>query len=235
MGVFDVCCAESGLVLGGDARLILLAEESPGRFEPIALPISGAYDRLGGIDLPEPYDTNVGHIAAFCARLEFDELPRDASFEERLPEMAHAVSEGRWGRIWGRKVAYALVDGRIYGAIAENAEDTLEKTLFEELFERAFPMRDLSMEVYGSLGAGEKRALRADLAEFVRYREWGTALKPVDLEESGQFTGYSAKEHPGSAAEPFVKAARKKYARHPHVLEAVEANAEYWKEIEDRR
>lgn len=233
MAVFDVFCAESGLVLGGDARLILVAESSPGRFEPIALPIAGRYDRHGCIDLPEPFDTIVMHVASFCCRLDFDDLQRDAAFDERLSEMTHAATDDRWGRLWGRKVSYALVDGRVYAAIAETVEDTFRSAIFEELFERAFPVREMSAEVYAPLDASVQRALRADLVEFVRYRTFGTALLPVRVDKRVQFTGYSAKKS-ANAAKPYVKAARRKYARYPRILDAVEANAAYWLEKEAR-
>src|SRR5262245_19616001 len=54
MGFYDTRCAISGLsTLCSRVYLILLKETASGVFAPIALPITGRYNRLGGIDAHE--------------------------------------------------------------------------------------------------------------------------------------------------------------------------------------
>lgn len=241
MGFFEVFCGESDLVLGGDTRLILVTEAAEKRFEPIALPLAGSYNRYGSIDAPQSLDANAAAIDAFCRGLTFDSSPSKPDFDHRLMAMNHGVSEDSWARWKDRKISFALVYGPVYDAIVETvagggkqewatmAHSALDSRPFEELFARAFPLTDLSLSIYAPLDAPREAALKPALAEFVRFRAWGTALLPVNVEEGGQCCGY-ADRGDDLYAERFVEAAKKKYAGFPRILAALEANKLYWQD-----
>lgn len=106
MGFFDVHCAHSGLALVEDTRLVLLLETDNG-WKPLGAPLSGTYDRLGGIDEPEDPSP------AFVAFTEWmEELVGESDFEEILFQLRDG--EGQWN---GHELNYALVDEAVYQAL----------------------------------------------------------------------------------------------------------------------
>lgn len=245
MGFFDLYCAESGLPLRGDTRLVLLAEETGGRWSPIALPLCGEYDRVGAIDFPSSLDERSASVDAFLRRLEFGFPPGRTGLGERLRAAAPFLKDGAWkGGAWlgppRRVVGYTLLDAGIYSAIADvvgearkrewewAAYGVLEERPFEEVFTRAFRLVDLAREVCSELTEARKKAMRKPLLELARVVAWGTTFAPVDFDAGGQFDGYYVDGPPERSVAPFVRAAREKYAAHPVVLRAVDANARRW-------
>lgn len=242
MGFYDVCCAESGLVLSGNARLMLIAAanaESRDRYEVIGLPMIGCYDRLGLIDLPDELDAAAKAVEKVCMTLEVASSGDD--FHAVLDTMNQMPQKTVWN---GRRIAWALVDDGIYRAIVRTVAagerpewaalktGVLEKADLPTLLSAAFALPEVSRELYGDLLNNPPPWMRTALEDAARFRAWGTALKPVDIFSSGQYTGYSRAEHDDSAAEPFVVAARKKYKAFPQVLEAVAANEARWRGLD---
>lgn len=253
MGPFEVLCSESRLVLGGATRLIVVAELGPGRYAPIALPLLGPYNRAGLIDLPPRLDDNARMIERFLRKLPLDVDARRADLAEllrrlRAPRRLSAPMQlsFEWGTGSGPKASFTLVDDGIYTAVARTvaqggqangsgcAEGELERLDLDAAFAAALPLDDASRAIYEPMSAQRREALREQVALLARFRAWGATFMPLDPGEMGRCAGYSEEDHPGAAAEPYVVAARKKYADYPLLLEAVRGNERYWREFDEQ-
>ena len=239
MGVFDVFCAESGIALHGDTRLVMLAESGNECFEPIALPIKGCYNRYGSIDASDDsLDKNGRAIFEFCKKLKYDTPPFGKEFEEHLSVLNMGPSEDSWARWNGQRISFALLHDGIYEAIAQTvmnggkpewtpySKASLQRKTFQSLFDDAFHNSAISRTIYPELPT----KLQGELIEFVCYRAWGTPLTPLDVTKGDQFTGFSKGENIDSAPEDYLNAARKKYESFPLLLEALNQDERRWRE-----
>jgi uncharacterized protein (TIGR02996 family) len=123
--MYECICVESGLVLDGNSRLLLVAEVGD-RYHPFTLPLRGTYDRGGRIDLPAKLDANAKAIHEFVGDgIDFvAKMPKRASLtlDAVLDELRADGPGGSWE---SRKVSVTLVDDGIYtavaGVVADNA------------------------------------------------------------------------------------------------------------------
>ena len=253
MGLFEVLCSESRLVLGGSTRLVVVAEVGPERYAPIALPLVGTYDRAGLVDFPPRLDDNSRMVERFLRKLALDAASRGAALGDLLRKLRAPRRLGapvqlsfEWAAGSPLKASYTLVDAGIYAAAArtvaqggrpewsEFGEGELERLDFDALFAAALPRGDISRAIYEPLSAPRRDALREQLALLARFRAWGASFAPLDPGVMGRCTGYSEEDHPGAAAEPYVVAAAEKYADAPLLLEAVRQNERYWREFDEQ-
>lgn len=239
MGVFDVFCAESGIALNGDTRLVMLAESGNGRFEPIALPIKGCYNRYGSIDADDDsLDENGRAVFEFCKKLKYDTPPFGKEFEEHLSVLNMGPSEDSWAEWNGHRVSFALLHGGIYDAIVQTvmsggkpnwtpySKASLKNKLLQSLFDEAFRNAAISRAIYPKFPA----KLQAELIELLRFRAWGTTLTPLDITKCDQFTGFSRRQNVEGAPEDYLNAARKKYEPFPLLLDALKQDEQRWRE-----
>lgn len=125
MGLFDSMCCESGLIIKGDQRLILIAEvpavkaKATEVWMPIALPIAGTNDRGGTMDVPKKLDANMKAVVAFGKTLAFEDEDVKASkvgLEALLDELR---GDGSGATSKERRVSFALIAGEVWSAIVK--------------------------------------------------------------------------------------------------------------------
>jgi uncharacterized protein (TIGR02996 family) len=118
MGLFDSMCAESGLIIEKQQRLILLAQQANDdeRWVPIRLPIKGTNDRGGTMDVPRKLDANMKAVAALARNLVYEGEAWVTGLEGMLDEIRADGSGATWN---GRAVSFALVEGGVFDAIVK--------------------------------------------------------------------------------------------------------------------
>jgi hypothetical protein len=206
------------------------------------LPLVGDYDRYGLIDLPPRLDDNERMVEQFLRKMLRDAAPATAGLDALLRELRWPTP--RLAAHSQLEASYVLVDDGIYTAVAKTvaqgeraewskyAAGELERLDFDALFAAALPLTSISRAIYEPLLPVQRDALRQELLLLARFRAWGARLAPGGApDEIGQCAGYAEKLHPGAAAEPYVLAARERYAGLPFLLEAVLANEDYWREF----
>lgn len=244
MGFFEMLCSESELVLGGETAFILLGEKNVDHWTPIAVPLFDTYDRLGRIDMPGdfPKDKIDENAKAILAFLQQCKAANGASPEEEtLGELVDEHLKDGFLNREGKRISYALVDARVYHAIAKTVEngdkpewkpvskDSLNNLDVESLFDRAFDLASMSKEIYKEPGKYSSWLLEP-LRELCRYKTWHGQFQPFDLDADGpgQCSGYAG----AYGTKEYCEKSRAKYMEYPLILEAIEQNAEYWKELD---
>jgi hypothetical protein len=244
MGFFEVLCSESELVLGGATAFILLGENNPDDWTPIAVPLFDTYDRLGRIDMPGDFaEDEIGENAQLIlAFLQQCKAATGGSPEEKtLGELVDEHLKEGFLTWEGKRISYALVDQRVYHAIAKTVEtttnpewkavckDSLDNLDAVCLFDKTFDLARVSKAIYKE-PSKYKSWLLDPLKELYRYKTWHTQFQPFDLyaDGPGQCNGYDSKY----GTKKYCEKAREKYRKYPLILEAIEENAEYWKELD---
>ena len=131
VGFYDCRCLATGVSLkGSDAALVLLQQTGAGH-RPIALAITGAYDRLGAIDNIDEDDNTELVLAYFLAKLRSGEFAVDEDYFRaagRYP--INALEQLLWGFernindngtaavLHGRPVVFALICRKVWDAVA---------------------------------------------------------------------------------------------------------------------
>jgi hypothetical protein len=230
MGFFDLHCVESGLALEGPTAVLLIAKNGE-QWLPCALPCIGTYDRFGGVD--ELWIDDAGEEILSAVARSLPNVEPDIALEDLLHELVRST-RGQWA---GRDVSYTLIDAPVYHAAAETVrarpgydDATLDAMAPSTLIAKAFPFPEC-LGLYRGIEAKSREALK----ELVRFRAWGTALRPVAEAASGQYCGFmppSSMEGSAAFTLDLVKAARARYAGHPAILEAIEENADRWSELD---
>jgi hypothetical protein len=260
MGNFDVMCAESRIPLTGEVRLLLIAESAagateppadlapsapgvrgwraPGEFFPIAVPLTGRYDREGGIVLPDPLPSHGLLIQSLFRTIKFDQKPKSRKLGDVIPALRQGMSEDNWARSNGRRISYVLFDAKVYDAMARTVEkggradwDATKKWYGRStttLLSQAFPIPDLRTTLFGKLEAEQLEKLRFDIVSVLKLKSFGFRPTPIDIEGAQTFTGVSGP----TGVESHIAAARERYAAQPLLLAAVEAAEARWKAVE---
>lgn len=234
MGVFDVQCAASGIVLDGRTRLLFVLD-SPEGPSPCLPPLSGTYDRYGKIEdvRPGPARSVAEKVAK---KLDLDELEElfDAAFED-------GAALGK------RTLRYALVDELVYRAIVATVasggvsgvpadrEAALAAMKLDDLVAAALADPQLALPLLKPHVDDEE--LRHDLVSLALFREMPLSLSLTTVDSpSGQYLFFHesrAKQADGLAAETETRAAEKKFASYPLVLAAIAENERVWLEREN--
>ena len=179
MGLFDVPCALTGMMLSEEARCFWLAKNDKG-WSVIALPLRGSYNRLGAIDdIGE--GPNHDALLACAKRLTLPSAAEDGEdLESYLNEMNKGVSEKAWATLGKVPVSFMLVDDRAYRAAIETLQGGGKKGVavdrkalvaksFDELAEIVFPGSAITTEIYGSLPAPAKKKLFDELVDLAGF------------------------------------------------------------------
>lgn len=260
MGQFDVMCAESRIPLTGEVRLLLVAESAagateppaafeqpaagvrgwraPGDFFPIALPLTGRYDRDGGIVLPDPLPSHGLLIQSLFRTIKFDQKPKSRKLGDVIPALRQGLSEDLWARSNGRRISYVLLDAKVYDAMARTVEkggradwDATKRWYGRsttQLLNQAFPIPDLRTTLFGKLEAEQLEKLRFDIVSVLKLRSFGFRPTPIDIEGAETFTGVTGP----TGVEPLVASARVRYAAQSLLLAAVDTLEARWQAIE---
>ncbi len=127
MGAFHCVCAESGLLVTDEQRLIVLRELAADSWVPIAVPIASSPDGYGRMEDPKRLDPNLKSILAFGKTLDY-EGPVPANLDVRKLGLGTMIDNiqgdgGGPGGLTtcatreGHRISYALIYGPIYDAI----------------------------------------------------------------------------------------------------------------------
>ncbi len=253
-------CAESRIPLTGEVKLLLIAEaaagavepppdqaapesgergwRAPGEFFPISVPLTGRYDRAGGIVLQEPLSPQALLIQSLFRTIKFDAKPKSRKLVDVLPALTQGLAKNEWARSNGRRISYVLIDAKVYDAMARTVEkggradwDATKKWYGRsttQLLSHAFPIPDLRTSLFGKLEAEQLEKLRFDIVAVSKLRVYGFRPTPIDIEGASAYTGLTG---PTGVA-PLIEAARARYADQPFLAAAVDAAEARWRAIE---
>jgi hypothetical protein len=194
MGFYDCRCMVTGVSLkGADAALVLL-QQAGDAFRPVALAVTGNYNRLGSIDdIKEDANTEL-ILEYFLGKLRSGELAVDADYfegrdgypvedvEQLLACFERNINDNPDAAVLGgRPVVFALIARTVWVALARAAGPV--RTSGTALFRRLFPDGPAADIYRGSL-TKVSRHLRelAAVSDFLDGR--GLAWRPA--ESTGQ-------------------------------------------------
>jgi hypothetical protein len=245
MGFYDVRCGVSGLsTRAARVRLILLRQE-PAGLVPVALPVTGTYDRLGCIDNIQPSWNadllllglqSLIHDGAITIHWEtFSYRPQPLKTLEQVlsPIERGCTMDMTTVTCEGRPLRFMLVIERVYDAVVATVtgnrtarwagvQDAALRTLpLGDLLERAFqgvaPAPAL-YELLGAATAAEETRARADLMRFIQFRTF------LDQRHRWSY-GANPGQHYDDDERAFVAEAKERFSLQPHLLAAVKASA----------
>lgn len=245
MGFYDMRCGVSGLsTRAAKVRLILLREE-PAGLVPVALPVTGTYDRLGSIDNIQPtWNTDLllfglqALIRDGKITIHWDAFSKRTAPLGTLEQVLSPIERGCTMDITtvtceGRPLRFTLVIDRIYDAVVDTVasnrtarwaevQDAALATLpLRDLLERAFHGVAPAPALYELLGAAteeEEARARADLVRFIQFRAF--------IDQRHRFTyDAEARQHFDDDERAFVAEANERFALQPHILTAIKACA----------
>jgi hypothetical protein len=230
MGFYDCRCLVSGVSLkGADAALVLL-QQSGQTHQPIALAITGNYNRLGCIDGIDEDDNTQIVFDYFLQKLESgdfvveadylragDYYPIDdvekllACFERNVNDHHNAAVLG------GRPVVFALISRAVWDALARAVPRPRGSA--RDWFRRCFA-GSASEELYRN----KLTKVSAHLQEFAAVSEFLTARE----------IPWGVADHPGQdyaeEMRQYLAEARRTFADSPVMLEALD---DYESEVRD--
>jgi hypothetical protein len=224
MGFYDYRCMATGVSLkGAKTALVLLIWADTGD-HPIALAVTGQYNRLGSIDAIEEDDNTRLIFDYFLARLRGGELVVDEAELgggqikdlERLLELVErcVTMDDDTVVLDGRRVLFALVSRVVWDAIARQARSSRESST--ALFQRLFGGVAVAQDIYKGSLTKVSRHLRelAAVQDFLVER--GIAWRPPDDPE----------QHYAEEMAEYLRAAREQFRDCPAVLEGLDAYKE---------
>jgi hypothetical protein len=208
-------------LLGADAALVLLQQRAA-VYNPIALAITGNYNRLGSIDGIDEDANTILVLNYFLEKLGCGEFVIDQDYfaPERYP--IKNLEQLLWGFernmndyenaavLNGQRIVFALIYRGVWSAIAQSTPPTHESptTQFRRLFEGV----PIAEEIYQGNLAKVSRHLGELSAVSNFLASCGLAWKPA--EEVGQ--------HFTEEMRQFLEEARQGYRDSPSVLQALD-------------
>ncbi len=149
MGFYDCRCMVTGVSLKGAGATLVLLQQTGATHHPIALPVQGAYNRLGSIDGVEE-DANAALILRyFLDKLQRGEFVVDADYlrphnafpieniERLLAAFERNINDNPQAAVLsGRPVVFALIARAVWDAVASAAPppSAPAATVFQRLF-----------------------------------------------------------------------------------------------------
>lgn len=192
MGFYDARCMITGVSLKGSGAALVLLQQHQEVYHPIALAITGQYDRLGSIDMIDEDENTALILRHFLDQLatktfvvDEESLRIDEAFpietiEQLLRGFERNINDGPgYAALNGQPVVFALVAATIWNAIAGVAQTpTNDRATFREQFDDA----SVAAQIYGerlekvSGQLHEFAAVNAFLA--ARKIPWAPATEP---------------------------------------------------------
>lgn len=222
MGFYDCRCMVTGVSLKGAGAALVLLREVGGAHHPGALPVKGAYNRLGSIDHVEE-DVNTALILRyFLDKLRRGEFVVDAEYLR--PHNAFPVENS--GQLFaafernindnstaavlsGRPVVFALIARKVWDAIASAAPppSAPASTVFQRLF-KGVPTAE---GIYRGNVAKVTRPLQelSGVHQFLAGR--GLTWRPAD----------GPSQHSAEEMRAYLDAARQAFRDSPVVLQGL--------------
>lgn len=249
MGFFDFCCPVSGLSLrAANAVHVGLIALTPGRWQPLTLPLAGCYDRLGSIDGFKPdFRTEMlvagfarfaraGRVAADDVAGEFAEFTGAPDILGLLAMFERVNTMSQWNSMKftldGHPLRQVLVHAEVFAALAPVTRRPQAPTSEQLAAQLArSPMAPQARELYEqafSASDAVRSAAGVALTQLTSVTDWlerrGLGWSPVV--ESGQF-------YPDDDLK-FARQARVRLADAPELLPVIDRSiAEFEREVAD--
>jgi hypothetical protein len=218
MGFYDCRCMITGVSLkGADAALVLL-QEAGETHHPIALPVKGAYNRLGCIDGIRQ-DANTALILKYF----LDKLPRGEfvvapgclpveNLERLLAAFERNINDNSQTAVLsGRPVMFALISRAVWDAVASSAPPLSAPTA--TVFQRLFKGVRAAEGIY----RGNVAAVAGHLQELAGVHQFlagrGLTWRPAE----------GASQHSSGEMRAYLEAARQAFRDAPVVLKGLRA------------
>jgi hypothetical protein len=149
MGFYDCRCMVTGVSLKGAGAALVLLREAGGAHHPVALPVKGAYNRLGSIERIEEDASTALILRYFLDKLPRGELVVEQDYlrahkafpvenlEQLLTAFERNINDNpRAAVLNGRPVVFALIARAVWDAIASAAPppSAPAATVFQRLF-----------------------------------------------------------------------------------------------------
>ncbi len=148
MGFFDARCMVSGVSLKGSQAALVLVQQTEAAYHPIALAITGQYDRLGSIDGVAEDENTALVLQYFLDQLATGALVVDREYleegktfpirpiERLLRCFERGMNDGPDLPRSDRSVVFALVASTVWNAIVSAAPKPSgdDRTTFDRLF-----------------------------------------------------------------------------------------------------
>jgi hypothetical protein len=171
MGFFDARCMITGVSLKGSEAALVLLQQHEESYHPIALAITGQYDRLGSIDgIDEDENTDLvldyflNQLAeqAFVVDVESLRIHESypiATIEQLLRGFERNMNDGPgYAVLNGQPVVFALVSATVWRAIARTSSPHQD----DATFHRLFGANPVPLQIYG----GHLKDVSCQLGEF---------------------------------------------------------------------
>jgi hypothetical protein len=226
MGFYDYRCMVTGVSLKGAATALVLLEELDRSHRPIALAITGNYNRLGSIDgIEEDGNTDLvfaylrakhqsGEMVVDPAELEYrgmDDLEALLALIERnVTESPNSVLLG------GRRIFYALICQEVWKAVVCAHQPKEESA--SDLFARLFKGVPIAEDIYKGQLTGVKRHLQdlAAVSDFLTSH--GLTWKRPNPGNEGEVS-----QHYGEEMRQYLEEAKLAFHDCPTMLQGIEA------------
>jgi hypothetical protein len=179
MGFYDARCMVSGVSLKGTDAALILLEQAGDAYRPIALAITGNYNRLGcidGIDEDDNTDLILEYFLAGLRSGEFVavEYPQENGFtpiegiENLLNCFERNINDFPTSAVLGgRPIVFALICRAVWTALARSGPTS--EAAPEQLFAQLFNSVPVAEEMYREKLSGVTRHLRelSAVADFM--------------------------------------------------------------------
>jgi|SRR5579883_714164 len=147
MGFYDARCMVTGVSLKGSQTALVLLQKHHESYHPIALAITGQYDRLGSIDMIDEDDNTDTILSYFLAQLETKKFVVDDEYlrsheafpietiEQLLRGFERNINDFSEAACLGRPVVFTLISARVWEAIARaSVQKESDRVTFDRLF-----------------------------------------------------------------------------------------------------
>lgn len=213
MGVFDVRCGVTGLVLRTERVALLIGVIDKAGWRPIALPMYGSYDSYGRIENVQT--TSSTRVAAEALRKLAKHADKPGPKLEGLLELlSMAFTDASPSKLDKKPIHFVFVERRVYDAIIEGQADAFAGKTFDELLTEHLPD---GVPLYAAMKPIERRSQQAEASRFARFLASSVALRPTTSEDLAQ--------NDDDEIEKAIAEARARFAGNARVLAAIDAYA----------
>jgi hypothetical protein len=231
MGFYDARCMVTGVSLKGSETALVLLQQQEESYHPIALAITGQYDREGSIDGIDEDDNTalilqyfLNQLAAKAFVVDAESLRSDEAYpietiEQLLRGFERNINDGPgYAALNGQPVVFALIASTVWNAIARGGtvQSADDGAAFQELFKAA----PVAAGIYDGHLEDVSQQLHAFAAVSALLTARSIKWKPAA-------DGY---QHYSDDMREFLKSARAKFRDSPAVLEGLNA---YKSEVSD--
>jgi hypothetical protein len=229
MGMFDARCMITGVSLKGSGAALVLLQQQKKVYHPIALAITGKYDRAGSIDMIREDDNTALVLRYFQNQLAAKAFVVDEEYLriceafpiETTEQLLHGFERTMHDHdtaavLNGQPVVFALIATTVWNALARDTKKqaTDDSALFRELF-KAQPV---AAQIYDGRLEDVSQHIRKLAAVSAFLTERTMKWKPAK----------NVNQHYSEEMKRYLRSARTKFKASAVVLDGLKA---YWDEV----